>query len=189
MRPDERSENYMIQNLGRIVLMTPYQDSDLDPMTVRRVEDIRQAWFETDLDSPIEWQLFAFLLLCWDSHGHLFEVNVPRPVWGDTGTYLDTQESVGPYRVDFMVTVKNFDKVERVAIECDGHNFHEKTKEQAAHDKKRDRYLVADGITVLRFTGSEIYADPWACCKEVMKVVGACRERVGSGPQVQHAEA
>jgi hypothetical protein len=54
-----------------------------------------------------------------------------------------------------------------IAVECDGHDFHEKTKEQAAADKARDREIVAAGITVLRFTGSEIWKDAEKCAQEV----------------------
>lgn len=53
------------------------------------------------------------------------------------------------------------------AIECDGHDFHEKTKEQARHDKARDRRLIAKGWIPFRFTGSEIWADADGCAEEV----------------------
>jgi very-short-patch-repair endonuclease len=56
----------------------------------------------------------------------------------------------------------------RVIVECDGHDFHEKTKEQARRDKKRDRTLLANGFHVMRFTGSEIWQDAEACVKEVL---------------------
>ena len=52
-------------------------------------------------------------------------------------------------------------------IECDGHDFHEKTKEQVARDKKRDRKFVAAGLTIIRFSGSEIWANPLKCTWEV----------------------
>lgn len=45
-------------------------------------------------------------------------------------------------------------------VELDGHDFHERTKEQASRDKKRDRDLAAIGLPVIRFTGSDIYKDP-----------------------------
>jgi very-short-patch-repair endonuclease len=183
MKPDERATGYFLENLGIVVMYNPAEDYELSPMAIRRLEMLRHTWTEADLASPIEWQLFAYLLFCWDCGGHTYQPNVPDVQWDVVGTYLDTQHRVGPYTVDFMVTVKSGDKTECVAIECDGHDFHERTKEQAAHDKKRDRFLVASGITVLRFTGSEIYKDPWQCCKEIMKVVNDARTRVGFGPE------
>jgi very-short-patch-repair endonuclease len=83
------------------------------------------------------------------------------------------QVEVEGYRVDFLAVLvtSQKDPVYRVAIECDGHDFHEKTKEQAARDKARDRTLTAAGITVMRFTGSEIWKDAGACADEVLNVL------------------
>lgn len=58
-----------------------------------------------------------------------------------------------------------------LVVECDGHDFHEKTKEQAKRDKSRDRDLQAAGITVLRFTGSEIYNDINQCIIDIELVI------------------
>lgn len=65
------------------------------------------------------------------------------------------QEKIGSYIVDFLVIADFSD--DKVIIECDGHDFHEKTKEQAKHDKERDRYLTSLGYKILRYAGSEIY--------------------------------
>jgi very-short-patch-repair endonuclease len=84
------------------------------------------------------------------------------------------QVGVGPYTVDFVVLVslKNSDDQETnrlfVGIECDGHEFHEKTKEQAARDKARDRYLMGQHIPVMRFTGREIWRSATGCVEEVV---------------------
>ncbi len=59
----------------------------------------------------------------------------------------------------------------RAAIEADGHDFHERTKEQARRDKARDRDLVGAGWEVIRFTGSDIYRDAEACVAEVFSIV------------------
>lgn len=52
------------------------------------------------------------------------------------------------------------------AIELDGHDFHERTKEQAAKDKSRDRLLQTAGWKTLRFTGSEVFKSPFKCAVE-----------------------
>ena len=57
------------------------------------------------------------------------------------------------------------------AIECDGHDFHEKTKEQATHDKQRERDLIAEGYIVIRFSDSEIYRNPFKCASEVFDII------------------
>src|SRR5258708_7081851 len=49
---------------------------------------------------------------------------------------LAPQFPVGKYRVDIAVFGRvTRDRMIKVAVECDGHKFHEKTKEQAARDK------------------------------------------------------
>lgn len=82
------------------------------------------------------------------------------------------------YRADFLVEIHSYDEHYRfrapfryIAIELDGHDFHERTKEQAKRDKSRDRMFVQNGITVLRFTGSEIYKDSMAAIADVQNTV------------------
>lgn len=58
-------------------------------------------------------------------------------------------------------------------IECDGHDFHEKTKEQARKDRMKDRTLEERGLHVIRFTGSEITTDPEACALQVKSYVNS----------------
>lgn len=62
-------------------------------------------------------------------------------------------------RLDFALLseTNNYTDSVRWAIEVDGHDFHEKTKEQAQRDKQRDRLLQASDIRVLHFTGSEVF--------------------------------
>lgn len=55
-----------------------------------------------------------------------------------------------------------------ILVECDGHEFHERTKEQASRDKSRDRELHSAGFLVLRFSGSEIWEDPYKCATQIM---------------------
>lgn len=94
---------------------------------------------------------------------------------------IESQVRIEPYRVDFVLSAWTYgqvwngrDKWERgeprwrkLVIECDGHDFHERTKEQAARDRSRDRALSNQGYDVFRFTGSEIWRDPWGCADQV----------------------
>lgn len=56
-----------------------------------------------------------------------------------------------------------------LVVECDGHDFHERTKQQAKRDRARDREMMAAGYRVMRFTGSEIWRDPGACADEALR--------------------
>jgi very-short-patch-repair endonuclease len=73
------------------------------------------------------------------------------------------------YRADFLISDEESGL--RIVVECDGHDFHERTKEQASRDKKRDRDMLAAGYRVMRFTGSEIWRAPKRCADEVASYV------------------
>lgn len=85
------------------------------------------------------------------------------------------QKNIGDYRVDFLV-LTNFSN-DKVVIECDGHDFHEKTKEQAKHDKRKDRYLTALGYKILRYTGSELYNNFDSIEKELSRLLDVPGEK------------
>lgn len=72
------------------------------------------------------------------------------------------------YRIDFAFFFEEGGKP-IVFVECDGHAFHERTPEQAEHDRSRDRAALEAGIPVLRFTGREIYRDPFACAAQILR--------------------
>jgi very-short-patch-repair endonuclease len=81
------------------------------------------------------------------------------------------------YVVDFAVSYRSFVFV----VECDGHDFHDRTKQQAAYDRARDRELLRLGCPTLRFTGSEIVHAADRCANEIIDTLEAtlehrCRE-------------
>jgi very-short-patch-repair endonuclease len=75
------------------------------------------------------------------------------------------------YRIDFCITSDIADW--KLAVELDGHDFHEKTRAQAAKDKQRERALIRDGYTVVRFTGTEVVRDTAKCVSEVVALIDA----------------
>lgn len=86
-----------------------------------------------------------------------------------------SQHQIGKYRVDFLVkytkNVLKQDSYKYLIVECDGHDFHEKTKAQAQRDKERDRFLQIEGYPILRFTGSEIFKSPASCVNQVIDFI------------------
>jgi very-short-patch-repair endonuclease len=97
--------------------------------------------------------------------------------WSDDGSCFIVEQqfevnvSGKTYRVDFLVRAQYKGQKYDIVVECDGHDFHEKSKKQVAKDKRRDRDLIKNGFTVMRFTGSEIYKDPDACAREVISLI------------------
>lgn len=94
---------------------------------------------------------------------------------------VERQSVIGEFRVDFLISAWTDGRVgggidgpsvgqprwRKLVVECDGHQFHERTKEQAAKDRSRDRKLTSLGFDVFRFTGSELWCDPWGCASQV----------------------
>jgi very-short-patch-repair endonuclease len=76
---------------------------------------------------------------------------------------VTTQAEIGPFRADILVEENG----KKLVVECDGADFHAVRKEQVERDKRRDRFCVARGIYVMRFTGAEITRDPRGCAAEV----------------------
>ncbi|MFE0233483.1 endonuclease domain-containing protein [Brucella anthropi] len=94
---------------------------------------------------------------------------------------LQPQVQIDQFRVDFVLSAWTFGTIHhnhrrsetsphwrKLVIECDGHDFHERTKEQAAKDRSRDRELSDLGYDVFRFTGSELWRDPWGCTEPIL---------------------
>jgi len=111
-------------------------------------------------ESPMEALLFAGWELMISYNG----------VSPGAGLKVEQQAQVGPYRADFLFTVNEIEtgNPKQLVVEVDGHDFHERTKEQAAHDKRRDRWMAEQHYAVMRFTGSEVWANPFACAEEVI---------------------
>lgn len=76
------------------------------------------------------------------------------------------------YRLDFyfIVDYKNQETV-KFDIECDGYEFHQKTKEQVECDNQRQRDLQNEGFEIIRFSGSEIWKDVRKCVNEIQNII------------------
>lgn len=59
----------------------------------------------------------------------------------------------------------------KLVIECDGHEFHERTKEQVKKNNQRDYDLMMMGYEVLHFSGSQIYNEPFKCAQETLELI------------------
>lgn len=105
-------------------------------------------------ESPMELLFLSTFLLLKE------RLNIPKP----PAVVLEEQSVVGPYRADFLFRcAAHSGDTKRLVVEIDGHDFHERTKEQASRDRSRDRWMIDKGIVVIRFTGSEVWNDPFSC--------------------------
>lgn len=105
-----------------------------------------------------------------DPHDPSIQIYVPRVHRRDWLQVFVTQSwlPIGDrmIRPDFAFVLTG-PHATKVIVELDGHDFHERTPEQAQKDKSRDRDLQRLGWHVLRFTGREVLRGPDECTREV----------------------
>jgi len=156
------------------------------------------AWeAEKGVQSPIE-KLMYVAFRCWElrplGYVDLKVYNYANHSYNIPCTWVSSEEfpcgrilvlpqvTVGQYSVDFFCgwkAPKSYGHhLKWLAVECDGHEFHEKTKSQAAHDKARDRHLLSRDIPVMRFTGSQVWRDAEECVSEVVSYFETADDRL-----------
>jgi hypothetical protein len=114
--------------------------------------------------------------LTWNFHQIQLELDPQHPVTCGDETY----------RLDFRIVPDKNDPhvgllaqgrldvpLPRIGVELDGHEFHEKTKEQVTYRNQRDRALQQAGWTILHFSGSEFVRRPLRCVEEAARQAGA----------------
>jgi Protein of unknown function (DUF559) len=107
------------------------------------------------------------------------------PDWDGLFTVIvELQKTIKPtfsgstYRADLYIYLTRFwmngeqPKWGELVVEVDGHDFHDRTKEQASRDRQRDREMLRDGLKVIRFTGSDIYNEPFKHAEEILSHIG-----------------
>lgn len=128
------------------------------------------AHFAPLVESEIELMFLTSLMMA----GRLMNMKIyiaetDDPPAGPTDIAVIPQYEWGGYRIDFWIRHRHCPSP--IFIECDGHDFHERTKEQAERDRAKDRAIQAAGIPILRFTGREIWRDTGAPVLELFKFI------------------
>jgi hypothetical protein len=142
-------------------------------------------------ESPVEQILIAALFARWNPEVNLrfkrlqCHLSANYPAWDGVFTVcVEPQRTVttlmdDKYRTDIYIYITRFRRIEesdtnsrwpelaRLVVEVDGHDYHERTKEQASYDKKRDRDLALEACRVIRFTGSDVFRNPEQCAEDI----------------------
>jgi very-short-patch-repair endonuclease len=160
----------LAQQVGEMVATNVYKGSTSDYLSALFSEvgttEIEKLFIYA-LDAYCKYDDDGDVIVCRE-RGDFFEEAGKEPC---TGVWVKQQVELGDWRADFVIYRYDWmcEKWRIVIIECDGHDFHERTKEQAARDRSRDRRVSLSGFVVLRFTGSEIWKDPLGCAEQVMR--------------------
>ena len=144
-----------------------------------------QKWLVEKCESPIEVAMGFALWIIGNEYDYDFELLSICDYRHERCSYLLTpQVTIGDYRVDFLlqyretlpkmedgVIIRDVTSHKKMAIECDGHDFHERTKKQASRDKLKDRVLQSTGYLVFRFSGSDIWKDVFGCAEQAFETL------------------
>lgn len=172
----------MIKKDYALVASSPFKKI-LDRAKSNVTEKIEQLFISSLVgDSPIEQIFFGalaseistfatdFNFLLRADRGFPFDYSICDNFGrSDNPILIESQMVILDWPVDFVVKVQNSHGYQSLIIECDGHEFHERTKEHASRDRSRDRRLQEAGFTVFRFTGSEIWRDPIKVVTQVIE--------------------
>lgn len=119
-----------------------------------------------ELQSPLERKLYLALT------NEYIKFNVQYPLnWNGEYVSIVGKSYHNPTNnFKEVLTIADFfvyQKGVKLCVYTDGHTFHEKTEEQAQHDKKIDRKLQKLGYKVLRYTGKDVNEDVEAIVQEI----------------------
>jgi uncharacterized protein DUF559 len=140
--------------------------------------------FLEQCESPVEQILVAAIYDSWrvivNTHHNRLQCSLPAiyPAYdGIFDVYIELQKSIHTlsreYRADLYMFLTRFwvngaqPMWGKLVIEVDGHDFHDRTKQQASYDRERDRELTLEGHRVIRFTGSDVFNDPYKCVEDI----------------------
>lgn len=142
------------------------------PMVVEQVEraaDFAAESVRTDIRDSASWAIGTFKLssplevifyVWWEA------LKRPASFMGQIfNLFGQEQIAIGErsYRMDFVIRpLPEVSGFPRIGIELDGHDFHERTKEQVTYRNARDRDLQSAGVRVLHYSGSELMRNPLA---------------------------
>jgi very-short-patch-repair endonuclease len=168
----------LAQQVGDVVASEVYKRATSDYLTHLPYRSVGatpiEKLFAYALEAYVEfcenWSLSNQHVLFCHNADDFVQAATDERAFGDI--YVEQQVDLGGWRVDFIVHRYNYFSNPpgwlNLVVECDGHDFHERTKEQAARDRARDRAAVINRIAVMRFTGSELWNNPLGCAKQVI---------------------
>lgn len=127
---------------------------DGDPKRVVEYVDWSQTNGDLDEEGAKHWRSLAMVeSLLGESFHVIPQATLPEVKVGQRGV-----------RVDMLLFVPMRPEV-KIVVECDGYQWHG-NKETFTTDRKRDRLLRSKGYDVIRYSGSEIVAQPITCAGE-----------------------
>lgn len=125
----------------------------------------------SECESPIE----KILYVASDIVFYLRETEIIERIFLNIQPQYKIQCKENTYKVDFLITIETLFPyrhiIRGIIVECDGYDFHQKTKQQVKNDNERELELKMLGYDVLRFSGTQIYENPIKCANDIFDYV------------------
>jgi very-short-patch-repair endonuclease len=156
-----------------------------DEAMLGRLIDQLAAWVAEELRTTLRWQAqdtyTSFAHRSRRTSGRQLESPIELAFWlawftaryiwrteSDAEAFLarpqhEVEARGNHYRLDFAFIGDGV----KVAVELDGHEFHERTPEQVEKRNGRDADLQSLGWTVIHFSGRQVLRNPEACAERV----------------------
>lgn len=132
-----------------------------------------EVWNNEAIQSPIE-KIFitAFELYCeYFKNEKIFLFSQFEVKCKEKKYIVDFEFHSDDYLEHLLLGDKIKNNKFKLAIECDGYAFHQKTKEQVQRDNEREFDLKMEGYDVLRFSGTQIYNNPVKCAEDTYNYI------------------
>lgn len=132
-----------------------------------------EFWNDDEIKSPIE-QIFvtALEIYCeYENKQKIFLFPQKEVDCNGKKYYLDFEFNAEDYLTYLTFGEEIENKNFKLDIECDGYEFHQKTKEQVQHDNEREYDLKIAGYEVLRFSGTQIFNNPLKCAEDTYNYI------------------
>lgn len=139
------------------------------------------SWFDAEglLRGDVEYAMAVALraMNCgygWEFDGQQLVVQE----WDETGNspvvQIQPSKMLVGFRIALAIRVRGPNKKTlRMAVQCDGHDFHDMSPEQAKQEKKFEKALTVGRYQLVRFTGEEISNDPAKCAAKIATEIDA----------------
>jgi len=139
--------------------------------------------YGVNMESPIEKILFC-------AFETIRNINTLPPTGEENdGIFIYPQKIIDRYRVDFLFEYKGTHsrKSNKLIVECDSQEFHEKTEKERRYEKARDRFLINKGLIVYHYTGKEIIDDPFKISAEIISfLTGKGMDEISQGEEYRN---
>lgn len=143
----------------------------LMPLTIKT--NYPRFWESDTIKSPIE-QIFitAFdIYILLNNKENIYLIEQEEEKYKNKKYYIDFVFKADDYLSNLVLRDKIKNHKYKLAIECDGYEFHQKTKEQVEKDNEREFDLKMLGYDVLRFSGTQIYNNPLKCAEDTYNYI------------------